>query len=37
MMVPAYVSATTPIATPDRIIFVLGDFQDDIWLTDLRR
>jgi hypothetical protein len=24
-----------PIATPDQIILVLGDFRGDIWLMDL--
>ena len=35
MMMPAYLPGTAPIATPDHIILVLGDFTGDIWLTDL--
>ena len=32
---PAYLPGTAPIAAPDQIIFVLGDFRGDIWLMDL--
>jgi len=35
MMMPAYLAGTAPIATPDQIILVLGDFAGDIWLMDL--
>jgi len=35
MMMPAYIPGTAPIATPDEIILVLGDFTGDIWLMDL--
>ena len=35
MMMPAYIPGTAPIATPDQIILVLGDFTGDIWLMDL--
>ena len=35
MMMPAFLSGTAPIATSDPIIFVLGDFRGDVWLTDL--
>jgi len=35
MMMPAYLPGTAPIATPDRILLVLGDFRGDIWLMDL--
>jgi len=35
MMMPAFLSGTAPIATPDQIIFVLGDFRGDVWLIDL--
>jgi Tol biopolymer transport system component len=35
MVMPAYLAGTTPIATPDRIILVLGDFRGDIWLMPL--
>jgi Tol biopolymer transport system component len=35
MLMPAYLQGTAPIATPDEIILVLGDFRGDIWLTDL--
>jgi hypothetical protein len=26
---------TAPIATPDQIILVLGDFRGDVWMMDL--
>ncbi len=32
---PAYLPGTAPIATPDQIILVLGDFRGDVWLMDL--
>jgi len=32
---PAYVPGTTPVATPDQLILVLGDFRGDVWLMDL--
>ena len=32
---PTYLTGTAPIATPDEIILVLGDFRGDIWLMDL--
>jgi Tol biopolymer transport system component len=35
MLMPAYLPGTGPIATPDQIILVLGDFRGDIWLMDL--
>ena len=35
MLMPAYLPGTTPIATPDQIILVLGDFRGDVWLMDL--
>jgi hypothetical protein len=35
MMMPAYLPGTAPIATPDQIIVVLGDFTGDIWLMDV--
>jgi Tol biopolymer transport system component len=35
MTMPAYLAGTAPIATPDQIILVLGDFTGDIWLVDL--
>jgi Tol biopolymer transport system component len=35
MLMPAYLAGTAPIATPDQIILVLGDFRGDIWLMDL--
>jgi Tol biopolymer transport system component len=35
MLIPAYHTGTAPIATPDQIILVLGDFRGDIWLMDL--
>ncbi len=35
MLMPAYLPGTGPIATPDQIILVLGDFRGDVWLMDL--
>ncbi len=35
MLMPAYLPGTAPIATPDQIILVLGDFRGDIWVMDL--
>jgi Tol biopolymer transport system component len=35
MLMPAYLLGTAPIATPDEIILVLGDFRGDVWLLDL--
>ena len=35
MLMPTYLTGTAPIATPDEIILVLGDFRGDIWLMDL--
>ena len=35
MMMPAYLPGTAPIATPEQIVLVLGDFTGDIWLIDL--
>jgi hypothetical protein len=35
MLMPAYLPGTAPIATPDQIIMVLGDFRGDVWLLDL--
>ena len=35
MLMPAHLPGTAPIATPDKIILVLGDFRGDVWLMDL--
>jgi hypothetical protein len=35
MLMPANLPGTAPIATPDQIILVLGDFRGDIWLMEL--
>ena len=35
MVVPAMVSAAAPIAAPDQIVFVLGNFRGDIWIRDV--
>jgi len=35
MIVPASMTGTTPVATSDRLVFVLGDFRGDVWLMDL--
>jgi Tol biopolymer transport system component len=37
MLMPAYLAGTAPIATPDQIILVLGDFRGDVWLMDLEQ
>jgi len=34
MLMPAYLPGTSPIATPDQIILVLGDFRGDVWVLD---
>ena len=36
MLMPAYIPGTAPIATPDQIILVLGDFRGDIWMMDIQ-
>jgi hypothetical protein len=35
MLMPANLPGTAPIATPDQIILVLGDFRGDVWLMEL--
>jgi Tol biopolymer transport system component len=35
MLMPAYLPGTAPIATPDQIILVLGDFRGDVWIMDV--
>jgi len=35
MIVPAAMTGTAPVATRDRIIFVLGDFRGDVWMMQL--
>lgn len=35
MVMPAYLPGTAPIATPNEMIFVLGEFRGDIWMMDL--
>ena len=35
MVMPAYLPGTAPLATPDEILLVLGDFRGDIWLMEL--
>jgi Tol biopolymer transport system component len=35
MLMPAYLPGTAPIATPDQIILVLGDFRGDVWVMEL--
>ena len=32
MIVPAAMPGTAPIATKDRLVFVLGDFRGDVWM-----
>ena len=32
MIVPAAMAGTAPIATNDRLVFVLGDFRGDVWM-----
>jgi hypothetical protein len=35
MVMPAFLSGTAPVATSDRIVFVLGDFRGDVWMMEL--
>ena len=35
MIVPAMVTSVAPIAAPDQIICVLGNFRGDIWIRDI--
>jgi Tol biopolymer transport system component len=35
MLMPAYLPGTAPIATPDQIILVLGDYRGDVWMMEL--
>jgi len=35
MLMPAYLPGTAPIATPEEIFLVLGDYRGDVWLMDL--
>jgi Tol biopolymer transport system component len=35
MLMPAYLNGTAPLATPDQIVLVLGDFRGDIWVRHL--
>ncbi|HKW02608.1 MAG TPA: hypothetical protein VJN96_22470 [Vicinamibacterales bacterium] len=35
VMMPAFLAGTAPIAAPDQIVFILGDFHGDIWTTDI--
>jgi len=35
MIVPAMVTSAAPIAAPDQIIFVLGNFRGDVWIRDV--
>jgi hypothetical protein len=35
MLMPAYLTGTAPLATPEQIVLVLGDFRGDIWVRDL--
>jgi Tol biopolymer transport system component len=35
MIVPAMVTGVAPIAAPDQIVFVLGNFRGDIWIRDV--
>jgi hypothetical protein len=35
MIVPAMITGVAPIAAPDQIIFVLGDYWGDVWMMDV--
>ena len=35
VMMPAFLAGTAPVAAPDQIVFILGDFHGDIWTTDI--
>jgi Tol biopolymer transport system component len=34
LLMPAYLPGTAPIATPDQMVLVLGDFRGDVWVMD---
>jgi Tol biopolymer transport system component len=36
MIVPASMVGTAPVATRDKLVFVLGDFRGDVWMMELR-
>ena len=36
LSMPAYIQGTAPIAAPDQILLVLGDFRGDIWMMDFQ-
>ena len=35
IVMPAFLPGTAPLATPDQILLVLGDYRGDIWMMDL--
>ncbi len=35
MIVPAMLPGIAPIAAPDQIIFVLGDYRGDVWMMNV--
>jgi Tol biopolymer transport system component len=35
LLMPAYLPGTAPIATPNQMVLVLGDFRGDVWMMDL--
>jgi Tol biopolymer transport system component len=35
MVMPAMMTGTAPIAAPEQIIFVLGDYRGDVWIKEL--
>jgi len=35
MLMPAYLPGTAPVATPDQILLVLGDYRGDVWLMNI--
>jgi len=37
MVMPAYLPGTSPVATSDQILLVMGDFRGDVWIMDLDR
>ena len=34
VVVPAFMNGAAPVAAPDQIVFILGDFRGDVWLRD---
>jgi len=35
MVIPTVMTGTSPVATADQLILILGDFRGDIWMIDV--